>query len=349
MNDFNCGSGPSTVSERLSIFNEIVRLSKKKEESTIVGNFTYQNVRVVELVAVLNYIIALYNFGLPVDNLYSIIEVYEQAKTKPGSCYFYILDFIEANFKSIHPVLLMLDHYTKDIYDLLKDEGQMIGKFQFYIMAKAIASYQVHTQDVINNLAARLRKFNKDITNKARFSASSETTLVASSQIENTGYLDEELAEKIEIESRSSKSNSTMNSIRSVNNNNNNNNNNSRNSLIKEESTDDDTLNDNISSSSSTNEKINSSPSEKFDIRNSVNSCNEDDITYNLSIEKKSMIYECITSLNVYSKFNNLISITTSNIVRSNDKYLHLVRNISILFHFVQSKSEISYRDGNQD
>lgn len=84
MNDFNCGSGPSPISERLSLFKEIIRITKKKEERSLVDDFSYQNVRVIELVAVLNYIIALYNFGLPVDNLYSIVEVYEKAKNKHG-------------------------------------------------------------------------------------------------------------------------------------------------------------------------------------------------------------------------------------------------------------------------
>jgi len=297
MNDFNCGSGPSTISERLSLFKEIVRLSEKKEERTIVGDFAYQNVRVVELVAVLNYIIALYNFGLPVDNLYSIIEVYEDARNKPGSCYFYIIEFIEKKFKSIHPVLLMLDHYTKDIYDLLRDEGQMIGKFQFYIMAKAIASYQVHTQDVIDNLISRLNQCNKEITKKgnikARFSASSETTLVNNNnnQIETTAEI--VIPENIEIDN--------IHNNRNINNNINNSN---RISIIKEESNDDDTLIDNgdpenpATPISQNNEKVNSN-SVKLELPK-----NEDE--FNLNIEKKSMIYECITSLNVYSKFRNL-------------------------------------------
>ncbi|ORY45398.1 hypothetical protein LY90DRAFT_703562, partial [Neocallimastix californiae] len=209
MNDFNCGSGPSPISERLSLFKEIIRITKKKEERSLVDDFSYQNVRVIELVAVLNYIIALYNFGLPVDNLYSIVEVYEKAKNKHGSCYYYILKYIEVNFKSIHPVLLMLDQYTKDIYNLLKDEGQMISKFQFYIMAKAIASYQVHTQDVINTLAARLNQYNKELSNikinsNIRLSSSSDATLV-----ENNGELEEETTENVE--------NDTRNSLRPVN------------------------------------------------------------------------------------------------------------------------------------
>jgi len=299
MDDFNCGSGPSPVSERLSIFNEIVRLSKKKEERAIADNFTYQNVRVVELVAVLNYIIALYNFGLPVDDLYTIIEVYEQVKDKPGSCYFYILEYIENHFKSIHPVLLMLDHYTKDIYKLLKDEGQMIGKFQFYIMAKAIASYQVATQDVINYLANQLNQYNKEISKRARFSSSSITTLVANSNDENTNY--EEITEKIEIENsyrhnNSRTSSSSTSSIRTRN----------RNTSIKEESTDDDTLIDSTESTENsstpipTADKINTT-AVKMELQN----CEEDDL-FDINIEKKSMIYECITSLNVYSKFHNL-------------------------------------------
>jgi hypothetical protein len=301
MDDFNCGSGPSPVSERLSIFNEIVRLSKKKEERAIVDNFTYQNVRVVELVAVLNYIIALYNFGLPVDNLYSIIEVYEQVKDRPGSCYFYILEYIENHFKSIHPVLLMLDHYTKDIYKLLKDEGQMIGKFQFYIMAKAIASYQVATQDVINYLANHLNQYNKEISKRARFSSSSISTLISNNQYENTNY--EEITEKIEMEnshrhniSNTNTSSSSTSSIRTSN----------RNTSIKEESTDDDTLIDNTESTENsstpipTADKMNTT-AVKMEIQNGEN----DDI-FNINIEMKSMIYECITSLNVYSKFHNL-------------------------------------------
>ncbi|ORX75295.1 hypothetical protein BCR32DRAFT_329865 [Anaeromyces robustus] len=309
MNDFNCGSGPSTISERLSLFKEIIRLSKKKEERTIVNDFTYQNVRVVELVAVLNYIIALYNFGLPVDNLYSIIEVYEEARNKPGSCYFYIIEFIEKKFKSIHPVLFMLDHYTKDIFDLLKDEGQMIGKFQFYIMAKAIASYEVHTQDVINNLVDRLNQYNKEITkkgnSKSRLSASSETTLVNNNNnhIESTAEIIESIPENVEIESTSL--NNSINQNQNNNNIHNNRNiNNNRITIIKEESNDDDTLIDNgdpenpVTPISPNNEKLNTT-SVKLELPK-----NKDD--FNLNIEKKSMIYECITSLNVYSKFRSL-------------------------------------------
>jgi len=289
MNDFNCGSGPSPVSERLSVFNEIVRLSKKKEEKTILENFTYQNVRVVELVSVLNYIIALYNFGLPVDNLYSIIEVYEQVKDQPGSCYFYILEYIDKHFKSIHPVLLMLDHYTKDIYELLKDEGQMIGKFQFYIMAKAIASYQVATQDVINYLANCLNQYNKELARRARFSSSSITTLISNNHFENTNF--EEITEKIELENRHHSS--TTSSIQTAH----------RNLSIKEESTDDDTLIDSTENSPTpipTADKINTT-SVKMELPT-----NDEDDEFNINIEKKSMIYECITSLNVYSKFQNL-------------------------------------------
>jgi len=294
MNDFNCGSGPSTISERLSLFNEIVRLSKNKEEKTIVDNFTYQNVRVVELVAILNYIIALYNFGLPVDDLYTIIEVYEEVKTKPGNCYFYILEYIEANFKSIHPVLLMLDHYTKDIYELLKDEGQMIGKFQFYIMAKAIAAYQVHTQDVINNLAARLNQYDKELSSfniksNARLSASSDTTL-----INNNGFMEEDIMDNSENDSNSTR---TRTSIRNINGET------TRNSVM-EEIIDDDTLFDNpstpVNNVTNNNDKIssNNTTPQKLELQNNM----EEEI-FNLNIEKKSMIYECITSLNVYSKF----------------------------------------------
>ncbi|ORX60156.1 hypothetical protein BCR36DRAFT_579604 [Piromyces finnis] len=298
MNDFNCGSGPSPISERLTLFNEIVRLSKKKEEKAIVEDFTYQNVRVVELVAVLNYIIALYNFGLPVDNLYSIIEAYEQVKEKSGSCYFYILEFIENRFKSIHPVLLMLDRYTKSIYKLLKDEGQMIGKFQFYVMAKAIASYQVATQDVIDYLAKCLNQCNKELSNKARFSSSSITTLISNKNIENTNFV--EITEKIEMENKYHNriSNSSSNSsIRTR-----------RNTSIKEESNDDDTLIDNTE----TNENSNSStPIPAADKMNTTSvkmelPINEENDIFNINIEKKSMIYECITSLNVYSKFHNI-------------------------------------------
>ncbi|KAL6628449.1 hypothetical protein U3516DRAFT_621417 [Neocallimastix sp. 'constans'] len=291
MNDFNCGSGPSPISERLSLFKEIIRITKKKEERSLVDDFSYQNVRVIELVAVLNYIIALYNFGLPVDNLYSIVEVYEKAKNKHGSCYYYILKYIEVNFKSIHPVLLMLDQYTKDIYNLLKDEGQMISKFQFYIMAKAIASYQVHTQDVINTLAARLNQYNKELSNikinsNIRLSSSSDATLV-----ENNGELEEETTENVE--------NDTRNSLRPVNS-----------DTIKksgrDELNDDDTLIDNpgtpVNNNVNTN-KINSNTTTpvKFELQNNI----EEEV-FNINIEKKSMIYECITSLNVYSKFSNI-------------------------------------------
>jgi hypothetical protein len=291
MNDFNCGSGPSPISERLSLFKEIIRITKKKEERSLVDDFSYQNVRVIELVAVLNYIIALYNFGLPVDNLYTIVEVYEKAKNKHGSCYYYILKYIEVNFKSIHPVLLMLDQYTKDIYNLLKDEGQMISKFQFYIMAKAIASYQVHTQDVINTLAARLNQYNKELSNikinsNIRLSSSSDATLV-----ENNGELEEETTENVE--------NDTRNSLRPVNS-----------DTIKksgrDELNDDDTLIDNpgtpVNNNVNTN-KINSNTTTpvKFELQNNI----EEEV-FNINIEKKSMIYECITSLNVYSKFSNI-------------------------------------------
>jgi len=287
MNDFNCGSGPSPISERLSLFKEIVRLSMQKEERTIVNDFTYQNVRVVELVAILNYIIALYNFGLPVDDLYSIIEVYEEVKNKPGSCYFYILDFIEANFKSIHTVTLMLDHFTKEVYDLLKDEGQMIGKFQFYVMAKAIASYKVNTQDVIYNLAERLNQCNKELTPKPeRFSASSVSTLVEA----NTD-IDELITENIEINNTNNVRNrsSTSSSITM------------NNSLIKEESGDDDTLIDSNESENPTTPTNNKNSSVKFDVQG-----NDAEELYKLNLEKKSMVYECITSLNVYSKFVNI-------------------------------------------
>jgi len=294
MNDFNCGSGPSTISERLSLFNEIVRLAKKKEEKTIIDNFTYQNVRVVELVAILNYIIALYNFGLPIDDLYTIIEVYEQVKTKPGSCYFYIIEYIEANFKSIHPVLLMLDHYTKDIYNLLKDEGQMIGKFQFYIMAKAIATYQVHTQDVIDNLAARLNQCNEELSRpkinaNVRLSSSSDTTLVVSN-------IEEVIAENVENDASST---NTRNSLRTLSKDT------SKNS-IKENSNNDNILIDNSNTSikaNTNNSRKNSSSMTpvKMELHNPM-----EQETFKLNIEKKSMIYECITSLNVYSKFRNI-------------------------------------------
>jgi len=291
MNDFNCGSGPSPISERLSLFKEIIRITKKKEERSLVDDFSYQNVRVIELVAVLNYIIALYNFGLPVDNLYSIVEVYEKAKNKHGSCYYYILKYIEVNFKSIHPVLLMLDQYTKDIYNLLKDEGQMISKFQFYIMAKAIASYQVHTQDVINTLAARLNQYNKELSNikinsNIRLSSSSDATLV-----ENNGELEEETTENVE--------NDTRNSLRPVNSD-------TIKKSGKDELNDDDTLIDNpgtpVNNNVNTN-KINSNTTTpvKFELQNNI----EEEV-FNINIEKKSMIYECITSLNVYSKFSNI-------------------------------------------
>ncbi|KAG4084186.1 hypothetical protein H8356DRAFT_1745529 [Neocallimastix lanati (nom. inval.)] len=291
MNDFNCGSGPSPISERLSLFKEIIRITKKKEERSLVDDFSYQNVRVIELVAVLNYIIALYNFGLPVDNLYTIVEVYEKAKNKHGSCYYYILKYIEVNFKSIHPVLLMLDQYTKDIYNLLKDEGQMISKFQFYIMAKAIASYQVHTQDVINTLAARLNQYNKELSNikinsNIRLSSSSDATLV-----ENNGELEEETTENVE--------NDTRNSLRPVNSD-------TIKKSGKDELNDDDTLIDNpgtpVNNNVNTN-KINSNTTTpvKFELQNNI----EEEV-FNINIEKKSMIYECITSLNVYSKFSNI-------------------------------------------
>ena len=291
MNDFNCGSGPSPISERLSLFKEIIRITKKKEERSLVDDFSYQNVRVIELVAVLNYIIALYNFGLPVDNLYTIVEVYEKAKNKHGSCYYYILKYIEVNFKSIHPVLLMLDQYTKDIYNLLKDEGQMISKFQFYIMAKAIASYQVHTQDVINTLAARLNQYNKELSNikinsNIRLSSSSDATLV-----ENNGELEEETTENVE--------NDTRNSLRPVNSD-------TIKKSGKDELNDDDTLIDNpgtpVNNNVNTN-KINSNTTTpvKFELQNNI----EEEV-FNINIEKKSMIYECRTSLNVYSKFSNI-------------------------------------------
>jgi len=295
MNDFNCGSGPSPVSERLSVFSEIVRLSKKKEEKAIVENFTYQNVRVVELVSVLNYIIALYNFGLPVDNLYSIIEIYEQVKDQPGSCYFYILEYIEKHFKSIHPVLLMLDHHTKDIYNLLKDEGQMIGKFQFYVMAKAIASYEAATQEVINYLANCLNQYNKEITKRARFSSSSLSTLISNHHLETTNF--EEITEKIELENshHHNTTDSTTSSVRT-----------NKNLSIKDESADDDTL---IDSTESTETSPTSIPTADKMNTTSVKlelTPDEMDDLYNLNIEKKSMIYECITSLNVYSKFQYL-------------------------------------------
>jgi len=292
MNDFNCGSGPSPISERLSMFKEIVRLSMQKEERTIVSDFTYQNVRVVELVAILNYIIALYNFGLPVDDLYSIIEVYEEVKNKPGSCYFYILDFIEANFKSIHTVTLMLDHFTKEVYDLLKDEGQMIGKFQFYVMAKAIASYKVNTQDVINDLAERLNQCNKELTPKPeRYSASSVSTLVPNNILETNTDIDELITENIEVNNTNNIRNrsSTSSSI-TINN-----------SLIKEESGDDDTLIDSNESENPTTPINNKNSTVKFDVQG-----NDAEELYKLNLEKKSMVYECITSLNVYSKFVNI-------------------------------------------
>jgi len=305
MNDFNCGSGPSPISERLTIFKEIVRISMEKEERTIVDDFTYQNVRVVELVAILNYIIALYNFGLPVNDLYSIIEVYEEVKSKPGSCYFYILEFIESNFKSIHTVLLMLDHFTKEIYDLLKDEGQMIGKFQFYVMAKAIASYKVHTQDVINNLADRLNQYNKELTPKPeRLSASSVSTLVSNNLLVSNPDMDEIITEDIEINNNNhniSNSSSITSSIRTLDNN--------RSSLIKEESGDDDTLIENMESENTTTSIPSSTTPGKTNTLSSVNldlKRTDAEEIYKLNIEKKSMIYECITSLNVYSKFSNL-------------------------------------------